>query len=71
MILTDIQTYLGKQKRASLADLALHFRTDADALRPMLERLSRKGRVRRLDGKKCRGCTSCAPTSLEVYEWIN
>lgn len=71
MILTDIQTYLAKYRRASLSELSLHFRTDAEALRPMLELLRRKGRVRLLEGKKCGGCSSCAPDSLEFYEWVN
>ena len=71
MILTDIQTFLAKQGKASLADLAIKFKVDANALRPMLKRLIRKGRIRQMEGKKCGGCHSCAPESIEFYEWVN
>jgi predicted ArsR family transcriptional regulator len=70
MILKDIQTYLAKYGKASLAELAIHFRADANALRPMLDRLIRKGRIRQRSEKKCGGCQSCAPESLEFYEWV-
>jgi len=46
MILTDIQAYLAKNQKASLADLSTHFRMSADALSPMLDRLLKKGRIR-------------------------
>ncbi len=70
MILTDIQTYLTQHSRASLTELAIHFRTDAHALRPMLKRLMRKGRIRQWKPEKCGGCTSCSPESIEFYEWV-
>lgn len=71
MILTELQTYLAKHHQASLADLANHFRADADSLRSMLQRLIRKGRVRALPiVEKCHGCTSCSAAMLEVYEWV-
>ncbi len=72
MILSELQQFLAQHKKASLADLELHFRIDADALRGMLNRLIRKGRVRKMaDGKKCGGCHSCAPEMIEFYEWVN
>jgi predicted ArsR family transcriptional regulator len=71
MILTEIQSYLAKQGKASLAELAIYFRSDTNAIRPMLKRLIRKGRIRLMNNQKCCGCTSCTPESLEFYEWIN
>ena len=71
MTLTNIQKYLGKYGKASLEEIALHVRSDVDAVRPMLKRLIRKGRVKQILSKKCGGCTSCVPESLEIYEWIN
>jgi Mn-dependent DtxR family transcriptional regulator len=71
MILKDIQTYLAKYGKASLAELSICFKADANALRPMLKRLIRKGRIRQIEGKKCGGCHSCAPESIEFYEWVN
>ena len=70
MILTDIQDYLQKYGKASLAELANHFRIDANALRPLLKRLIRKGRIRLMIGKKCAGCTHCPPETIEFYEWV-
>ncbi|MGK7947023.1 MAG: FeoC-like transcriptional regulator [Microcystaceae cyanobacterium] len=71
MILTDVQNYLRKYNKASLADLSLHFRMDTDALRPILNKLIRKGRIRQMDSQKCGGCTSCGSDTLELYEWVH
>jgi len=71
MILQQLQTYLRTHPQTSLEELARQFQTDADALRDMLHMLIRKGRVRKLAGKQCGGCHSCAPESLELYEWVS
>ncbi|MFB6275102.1 MAG: FeoC-like transcriptional regulator [Halothece sp.] len=71
MILSELQSYLSQRDRASLEELTIQFDTDAQALRPMLTRLIRKGRVRQLPmAKKCSGCCSCSPEQLEFYEWL-
>ncbi|MCP3970801.1 MAG: sugar metabolism transcriptional regulator [Rhodobacteraceae bacterium] len=70
MILAELKTYLTRRKRASLVDMALHFNSDPDAVRGMLDHYIRKGRVRRLDtGTACGGCHKCDALSLEIYEW--
>jgi len=71
MILNELQVYLADRKKVSLADLKLHFRIDTDPLRDMLNRLIRKGRVRREDGAVCGGCRSCSSETIEFYEWVN
>lgn len=70
MILQELQTYLSQHPRTSLAELGQYFHTDTDALRGMLHQLIRKRRVRKLESKPCQSCHSCAPESLEIYEWI-
>lgn len=70
-MILQLQTYLQTHSRTSLEDLAKHFHSDADAMRAMLMPLIRKGRVRQLaSSKPCGGCHSCAPESLEFYEWV-
>lgn len=72
MILSDIQKFIADNKRASIADLKIHFRMDADALRGMLNRLIRKGRISKMaEAKKCGGCHSCADDATEIYVWVN
>jgi putative ferrous iron transport protein C len=72
MILSELQQFISQHKKASLADLKLHFRMDDDALRSMLNRLIRKGRVKKMEeGKKCGGCHSCADDAIEFYQWVN
>lgn len=71
MILQQLQIYLRTHSQASLEELARQFQTDAEVLRDMLNLLIRKGRVRKLASKQCGGCHSCAPESLELYEWVN
>jgi len=70
-MLSDIQAYIAAHGTVSIADLALHFHTDSSALRPMLAKLIRKGRVRSLPAPaKCADCTCCDLSSLECYAWV-
>ncbi len=72
MILSEIQQFISHNKRASLADLKLHFRMDGEALRGMLNRLIRKGRISKMpEAKKCGGCHSCSDDATEIYVWVN
>lgn len=72
MILSEIQQFIAEHKRASLADLKLHFRTDGDALRGMLDRLIRKGRISKMpEPQKCSGCCSCSDDATEIYLWVD
>lgn len=71
MILQQLQNYLRTHCSSSLEELTQHFGSDADALRGMLAQLIRKGRVRKVASKQCGSCHSCAPESLERYEWAN
>jgi hypothetical protein len=48
MLVQDVQRYLQTHRLVSLATLCRHFQMDADALRPVLSLLMRKGRVRTL-----------------------
>jgi hypothetical protein len=72
MILTELKTYLIKNKRAPLIDMAHHFDVAPDALKGMLEHWIRKGKVRLLEGSRCnKGCCSQGdPTLLQIYEWM-
>ncbi len=71
MILSDIRGYLQQRGQASLADLALHFDTDADAMRGMLQVWVRKGLVQKLAATASCGssCTQCGAAAIEVYAW--
>jgi len=54
-----------------MADLSLHFHTNASALQPMLTKLDRKGRIRKLPmPTKCSDCTCCDHSDFVCYEWI-
>ena len=72
MIVTEVSRYLQTQGRAALRDLSSRFDANPDALRGMLSTLERKGRVRKLPANTAcgGGCTSCDPTSIEIYEWV-
>lgn len=70
-MLSDLQTYIAKHRIVSIADLSLHFHVDSQAIQPMLTKLSRKGRIRKLPTpEKCTDCTCCDWNRLECYEWI-
>ncbi len=71
MILSELKSYLIKNKRASLIDLAHHFDVAPDAMKGMLVHWIRKGKVTHLEGNTCqKGCCQCDPSHLEIYEWV-
>jgi hypothetical protein len=71
MILADIRDYLKQRGFCTLSDIALHFDSNADAVRGMLEVWIRKGKVeKRLATDSCgTSCQSCDPATTEVYCW--
>jgi DeoR/GlpR family transcriptional regulator of sugar metabolism len=71
-MLLEIKRYLKKQQRVSLQDLSLHFDTDADTMRGILEVWIKKGKVTKCDAVACGGCSSNCSTAAqqqEAYEW--
>ena len=68
----DIKQYLKDRRLATLQDLAVHFRTDAHTLTPMLDLWVRKGKMKRHAGSLgCRkGCCRCDPAAIVTYEWM-
>jgi len=71
MILAEIRDYLKQRGQCTLSDIALHFDTDADAVRGMMEVWIRKGKVERRSATASCGtsCQSCDPAATEVYSW--
>ncbi|HFD80041.1 MAG TPA: sugar metabolism transcriptional regulator [Gammaproteobacteria bacterium] len=71
MILSDIRRYLERRGQATLADIALHFDTDPQAVRGMLEIWIRKGKVQRRSATAACGssCSQCDPATTEIYVW--
>jgi putative ferrous iron transport protein C len=72
MILSDIKRYLKERRHATLMDLAVHFDTDPEAMRGMLEQWIKKGRVSKSESHSTcnRGCSGCGcDAALEVYSW--
>ncbi|MGD1942621.1 MAG: FeoC-like transcriptional regulator [Leptolyngbyaceae cyanobacterium] len=70
-MLRDVQTYIADHNIVSVTDLTLHFHTNINALQPMLNKLSRKGRIRKLPApEKCADCTCCDHSDLVCYQWV-
>ena len=71
MILSNIRDYLKQRGQCTLSDIALHFDTDADAVRGMLDVWIRKGKVKKSSATDSCGtsCQSCDPAATEVYSW--
>ncbi len=71
MILSEISRYLEQRGQATLADIALHFDADPDAVRGMLEVWIRKGSVyRRAATDSCGSrCSQCDSAITEIYVW--
>jgi hypothetical protein len=73
MILSELRHYLKERKSVVLRDLMLHFDTDAEALRGMLQILVTKGYIKKLAVNEACGtsCCKCDSTLMEIYEWKN
>lgn len=71
MILSLVRDYLKQRGQCTLSDIALHFDTDADAVRGMLDVWIKKGKVERRSATASCGtsCQSCDPAATEVYVW--
>jgi hypothetical protein len=71
-MLLEIKQYLTERRHASLRDLSLHFDTDPDAMRGMLDIWIKKGTIRKCDAAACGGCSSNCETAKmdEAYETI-
>ncbi|WP_310601408.1 FeoC-like transcriptional regulator [Desulfobulbus sp.] len=73
MDLITVKQYLRMRKIVPLQDLAFHFQTEADSIRPLLDIWMKKGKVRKRTGDAatgCKGCCKCDPATIEVYEWV-
>jgi len=72
-VLSQLSESLRQQGRASLSDLAQALGSSPEAVEAMLQRLERKGRVRRLpEGSSCnKPCCGCNPATLVIYEWCD
>lgn len=72
MILSEIKRYLMQHKQVTLGDLSIHFDTDPEAMRGMLDQWVRKGSVLKSElqatcNKTCSKC--CDASAMEIYEW--
>ena len=73
MILIQLRDYLKQHRQAPLRDLALTFKMDEQALKPLIEHWVAKGKVEKMPPHTgCQGgCTACAPETIEIYRWID
>ena len=71
MILSQVRDYLKHRGQCTLSDIALHFDTDASAVRGMLDIWIKKGKVEKRSATTSCGtsCQSCDPATTEVYIW--
>ena len=71
-MLSAIKRYLIQRRQATLADIALHLDSPQEAVRGMLERWIRKGKIRRLRATASCGssCSKCDPALTEYYQWV-
>ena len=72
MILSNLRSYLKERKSVTLRDLMLHFDTDAEALRGMLQILIAKNYVQKVALQEAcvTSCCKCDSTLIEIYEFL-
>jgi len=71
MILSDIRNYMQGHGQASLADISLHFDSEPDAVRGMLDIWIKKGKLHRRSATRSCGtsCSQCDTATTEIYVW--
>ncbi len=71
-MLVDIKAYLIERERASLQELAFHFRQKPDVMRDMMSYWVCKGKVCCIkDPPGCGStCFKCQPELAEEYCWV-
>lgn len=73
MDLIQLKHYLQERQMIPLRDIALHFNTDSETIRPLLQLWMAKGKVIRVaaEARKavCKDCCACDPASIEIYSW--
>ena len=71
MILSDLRNYMQDHGQASLADIALHFDSEPDAVRGMLDIWIKKGKIHRRSATSSCGtsCSQCDTAATEIYVW--
>ncbi len=72
MMLSEIKHYLRIHQRVTLSELAIHFGTEPEAMRGMLQQWIHKGKVVKFNtANGCSGnCPMCSCSDgLEIYEW--
>ncbi len=71
-MILELCRLLRHRRQIPLKELAEALETDPETVRPMLQRLIRRGQVERLPpATPCPGgCTLCPPQTVEIYRWI-
>ncbi len=69
MTLIDLKNFLRDHHQVTLGEIATHFSADRELVHSMLEVWQRKGKVTATQAAKCRGCTQCGTTPIEIYQW--
>ncbi|MCK5131293.1 MAG: hypothetical protein KAR40_03975 [Candidatus Sabulitectum sp.] len=78
-MLSEILKLLRECKQLSLQDISIHFRMDISALEPMMEMLTRKGKVKTLarestscsrSGCSCSRCSCASRESVLMYHTV-
>jgi len=72
MILSEIKQYLSQRGSTTLTDISLHFDTEPNAMRGMLEQWIRKGKVsKHIASESCSSsCNKCDIKNSEIYQWV-
>lgn len=74
MTMSSVRSYLADRRRATLKDVALHFDSDPEAVRLVLDRWRDKGRIEVLTGESACGksgsACGCCTGPEPVYVWL-
>ncbi|BAY50764.1 hypothetical protein NIES2134_116590 [Thermostichus vulcanus NIES-2134] len=68
-MLLELQDYIKKRKVVSMEDLVNHFRLPSSVIEPIIEQFMDKGRVQKINPRRCGSCHQCDSLSLQLYEW--
>ncbi|CAK7045816.1 FeoC-like transcriptional regulator [Saezia sanguinis] len=70
---SELRDYLKQHHQASLADLAIHFNSDPQAVKAAMHTWIRKGMASETSASSgcAKGCCECKPENITVYRWLS
>ena len=70
MFINKIEAFFKKKSFASLAEISHHFDKSPQTMKLFLKPFIKNNHLKLMQSGCTKGCSSCAPEKLEIYQWV-